>query len=322
MFIHEPYPGYENQYLSFANGKFFSEEELEAGRKAQFEAMTSYEVPEGMTIEDKIIDGPDEGQKLTIRIYKPAGLPEKAPVVMDIHGGGWVGGSLDIDNARCIAIAVRVPCIVVGVDYRLSGTPEVGFPMPLMDCVTAYRWILNHQEELGGNGMIGTHGSSAGANLVGGLSLYLRDHGEQQPALAVMNCPPTSLGFTADPAYTQNFELRMGGGPKHQAAEVQYLNGFDGTPMPNYYAFPYYCPDLEGLKPHFILAAEYDTLRDDGLKYARRLLDTGITTDVFVGAKCCHCWTAAPGVMTDMTHDVIALAYKREFGMLDHLKKY
>ena len=41
MFIHEPYPGYENQYLSFASGKFFSEEELEAGRKAQFEAMTS-----------------------------------------------------------------------------------------------------------------------------------------------------------------------------------------------------------------------------------------------------------------------------------------
>ena len=68
MFIHEPYPGYENQYLSFASGKFFSEEELEAGRKAQFEAMTSYEIPEGMKIEDKIIPGPDEGQELKIRI--------------------------------------------------------------------------------------------------------------------------------------------------------------------------------------------------------------------------------------------------------------
>ncbi len=314
------YPGYENQFKSYLQGPQYDQKELEAGRMAQGAAMMSYTVPEGMTIEDKMIPGPDEGQELRIRIYKPAGLPEKAPVVMDVHGGGWVAGSLDIDNARCIEIAKRGPFIVVGVDYRLSGSPEVGFPAPLMDVYTAYKWILDHAEELGANGQIGTHGSSAGANLIGGLALYLRDHGEKQPELTVLNCPPTDIAFGGDYAYQQNFDLRMGPDVKAGGAEWSYLNGYNGT-TPNYYAFPGYCPDLGMLSAHFVLVAEYDTLRDGGLRYAKHLTEYGVPTEIFMGARSCHCWTAAPGIYTDMTHDLIALAYKREFGMLDYLKK-
>lgn len=320
MLKRNPYPGYENQFKSYLQGSQYDPEELQKARMAQGAAMNSYEVPEGMTIEDKIIPGPDEGQDLKIRIFKPAGLPEKAPAVLDVHGGGWVAGNLDIDNARCIAIATRVPCIAVSVEYRLSNTPEVGFPKPLMDCYTAYKWILEHADELGCDGQIGTHGSSAGGNLVGGLSLYLRDHGDQQPALTVMNCPCASIGFGGEYAYVQNYDLRMGPDVKAMGAEYAYLNGYNGT-TPNYYAFPLYCPDLGMLGPHMVLTAEYDTLRDGGLKYANRLLEFGVPTEIMMGARSCHCWTAAPGIYTDMTHDLIALAYKREFGMLDYLKK-
>ena len=319
---HNIYPGYENQYKSYLkpDSHEFDEETLLEGKKAQGAAMMSYTVPEGMTIEDRMIPGPDEGQELRIRIYKPAGLPEKAPVVMDVHGGGWVAGSLDTDNGRCIAIATRVPCIVVGVDYRLSGDPKVGFPMPLMDVYTAYKWVLDNAEEIGANGMIGTHGSSAGANLIGGLALYLRDRGEHQPELTVLNCPPIDIRFQGDYAYNQNFNLRMDNDVKYGGAEYCYLNGYNGT-TPSYYAFPGYCPDLGNLNPHFVLVGEYDTLRDGGLRYAKRLTEYGVPTELFMGTRSCHCWTAAPGVYTDMTHDLIALAYKREFGMLDYLKK-
>lgn len=317
---HNPYPGYEDQFKSYLQGPFYNQEELERSRAAQGAAMNSYEIPDGMTIEDRIIDGPDEEQKLKIRIYTPGKLQGKVPVVMDVHGGGWVAGNLDIDNARCIALASRIPAIVVGVEYRLSGSPDICFPMPLMDCYTAYKWILSHSGELGSDGQIGLHGSSAGGNLVGGLALYLRDRNEQQPALTCMNCPCVHNGFDEDYSFHQNYDLRMGPDVKALGAEFAYLGGYDGR-EPSYYAFPLYASDLGMLGPHMILTAEYDTLRDGALKYALRLLKCGVPTEIMMGARSCHCWTAAPGIYTDATHDLIALAFQREFGMLDYLKK-
>ena len=318
---HTPFPGYENQFKAQLRG---DTPELNEARKANGAALVAFEKPEGMKVEDKMIPGPDEGQELHIRIFTPAGLPEKAPAVLDIHGGAWVAGNLDIDNARCAAIAVRVPCVVVTVEYRLSGTPEVHYPMPLEDCYTAYKWILDNGDYLGTNGKIGLHGSSSGGNLAAGLALYLRDRNEHQPELTVLNCPCTSNGFNEDYSYHQNFELRMGPDAKAIGAENAYLGGYFeglGGKMPSHYAFPLYANDVGMLGPHFVLVGEYDTLRDDGLKYAWRLLKAGVPTEIMLGARSCHCWTAVPGVYTDLTHDSIALSYQREFGLLDHLKK-
>lgn len=312
--IHKPFPGYENHFKSYLRE---DTEDINAAKAANGKAMMTYEVPEGMKIEDKIIAGPDEGQELKIRIFTPV-AEGKIPAVLDIHGGGWVAGGLDIDNARCIAIAVRVPAIVVSVEYRLSG-PQFHYPQPLMDCHAAYQWILDHADEIGCDGQIGLHGSSAGGNIAEGLALYLRDHKEQQPALSVINCGCYSTGFGEDHAFNQNFPLRMGPDAKAYGAENAYLGGYDGT-VPSYYAFPAMAHDVGGLGPHMIITAEYDTLRDDGLKYAMRLLKVGVPTEILSAPRACHCFTAAPHPYTDLTHDMMALSFQREFGMLDDLK--
>lgn len=312
--IHKPFPGYENQYKSYLRN---SAEENKAAAAANREAMLSYTVPEGMIIEDKIIVGPDEGQELKIRIFTPKS-DKKLPAVLDIHGGGWLGGSIDIDNARCIAIASRVPAVLVSVEYRLSG-PQFHFPQPLMDCYTAYKWMLEHKDELGCDGQIGLHGSSAGGNLAEGLALYLRDHKEQQPALVVINCGCYSTNFNEEHSYHQNFSLRMGPDARAFGAENAYLGGYDGG-TPSYYAFPGLCHDVGGLCPHLIITAEYDTLRDDGLKYAMRLMKAGVPTEIFSAGRVVHCFTAAPHPYTDLTHDLIAMSFRREFGMMDGLK--
>lgn len=85
---------------------------------------------------------------MTLRIYTPGKLPKNAPIVMELHGCGFVGGNLNIDNYRCITIAAETPAIVVGVDYRLSVQGGVHFPQPLMDCYAALEWIHMHAEEL------------------------------------------------------------------------------------------------------------------------------------------------------------------------------
>lgn len=311
-----PFPGYENHIYGQMRG---DSEELQRRRKEQGEAMMAYQLPEGMRMEDRVISGGD-GQDLNIRIYVPANLPEHAPMVLDIHGGAFVGGNLDIDNARCIALATRIPAVVVGVEYRLCQN-GVKFPAPMLDCRAAYLWMKDHASEYGADGQkLGIHGSSSGGNLAEGLALYLRDHNEQTPCLTVLNCATYSPALEETTSFQQLFQLKMGPDNKAMGAEATYLGGYDGT-QPSYYAFPALAFDLGGLGPHFIIAAEYDTLRDSGVSYAQRLLRSGVPTEVFVAGRLAHCFSCVPHPYTDLTHDLIAASFQRDFGLLDHLKK-
>lgn len=312
----KPFPGYENHLLSYLAG---DNDELRKRRAAQGQALMAYELPEGMKMENRVIPGGD-GQDMNIRIYTPAGIQENAPMILDIHGGAFVGGNLDIDNARCIALAVRVSAVVVNVEYRLS-VGGVHFPAPLMDCHAAYMWMKENAAELGADGTrIGLHGSSSGGNLAAGLALYLRDHNEQQPTLSVLNCATYTPAIEETMSYQQLYQLKMGPDNKALGAEAAYLGGYDGT-QPSYYAFPALAHDLGGLGAHFIIAGEYDTLRDSAVQYAERLLKSGVPTEVFVAGRLGHCFSCAPHPYTDLTHDLIAASFKREFGMYDHLKK-
>lgn len=312
-----PFPGYENHLLSYLRE---DTEELNKRRAAQSQAMMSYTLPQGMTMEDRVIPGGD-GQDMNIRIYIPSGLPQNSPMVLDVHGGAFVGGNLDIDNARCIALAARIPAVVVGVEYRLCGESGIHFPAPLLDCRAAYLWMIEHAEELGCDGSkIGLHGSSSGGNLCAGLALYLRDHNEQAPSLAVLNCATYSPAIQETLSYQQLYHLRMGPDNKALGCEAAYLGGYDGT-YPSYYAFPALAVDLGGLCPHFIIAGEYDTLRDPSISYAQRLLANAVPTELFMAGRLGHCFSCAPHPYTDLTHDLIAASFQREFGLLDSLKK-
>lgn len=315
----KPFPGYENHMASNLADK--SSQEIQARAKAQVEAMIAYELPEGMTMEDRRIPGPDQNQELKIRVFKPANLPEKAPMILDIHGGGFVAGTVDIDNARCIAIAERVPAIVVSVEYRLSGQDGIHFPKPMQDCHAAYIYMHKHAEEFGGDSeRLGLHGSSAGATIAEGLALYLRDRNEIQPALTVLNCPALALNIDASYSMHQYMDLKMGPDNKAVGAEATYLGGYNGQ-NPSYYAFPSYCSDLGGLGATMVIVAEYDTLRDSGLDYAQRLLQFGVPCEIYQAPRLGHCYSSAPHPFTDFTHDMMAWSFKREFGLLEDLKK-
>ena len=308
----KPYKGYENHMASQVANK--TEEDLIAARK-QGEELMSYTVPEGMHIKDIEIDGPDNNQKLKLRIYKPKDVKENAPVVMDIHGGGWVGGNLDIDNYRCIEIAQRTPCVVIGVDYRLSNE-QIHYPKPLMDCYTALNYIYDHASELGiDKNRIALHGTSAGANLVAGLSLYVRDFGGPNISLSILNCPALSREYVHDPAFQQLKEYRMGSQEPDKNVECIYLGDTSGK-TPEIYAFPGYCENLEGLCPHMVIAAEYDTLRDDGIRYGTRLLASGVSCEMIVAPRVGHGFCTVKQPLTQWIHEGIAMSLRREFNLI------
>lgn len=307
-----PYPGYEyhlNLYQIISHG---TEEERTAAIAAQRKFISEYTKPDDLQMRDITIPGGD-GQSMTLRVYTPGNLPPKAPVVLEVHGGGFVGGNLDIDNYRCIALATGTPAIVVGVDYRLSALGGVHFPQPLLDCNAALEWVHAHAEELGGDpDRIALHGTSAGGCLCAALALYARDHNGPKLSLVALNCPVLSLKNTFSKRQFPQFALSQDS--KYDSAEATYLGGYDGT-QPSYYAFPAYCRDLEDLPPHYIVMGEYDTLRDDGMEYAMRLLQSGVPCELQVAPRVGHGFCVVDHPLTRWVHKGICASLRREFGM-------
>lgn len=310
--ICNPCPGFEAVML--ASRKEDTEEIRQA--KAMIPQLAeNYELPAGMRVETRMIPVDSEGTMRGLKIYYPENAEENSPIIMDLHGGGWRNGSPEIDTWRCIEIAEKVPAIVASFDYRLADGKDIAFPTPLMDCRAAFFWLYDHAAELGGDPeRLAVIGHSAGANLAEGLSLYLRDHRELRPTMTALVCPPLSIDFTRTVAFHQWYDYKIGKASPELFAEPLYLGGYNGFP-PSYYAFPLNCQDLAGLEPHMVVVAEYDALRDDGLRYANRLLEHGVQCEIYCAARVGHCYNRFPHAYSRLLHDMIAAAFQREFGM-------
>jgi acetyl esterase len=225
--------------------------------------------PDVAVVRDISIPGP--GGEIGARVYEPAADPPGT--VVYYHGGGWVIGSLDDFDAVCRTIALESGCRVVSVDYRLA--PEHPFPAAADDAFAALGWIDGN---LGGGRPIVVAGDSAGGNLSAVTALRARD--EQGPALAlqVLVYPVTDHDFTTS-SYAEYADAGLFLG-KHEM--VWFWNHY--APSEDDWSSPYASPlragDHSGLPPAYVVIAEYDPLRDEGLAYAEKLRAAGIPVTV------------------------------------------
>ncbi|HZW04169.1 MAG TPA: alpha/beta hydrolase, partial [Anaerolineaceae bacterium] len=152
---------------------------LDVIRQANMAMLSMLGEPEPVArVTDRVI--PVSGGSIAVRIYSPDGAGP-FPVVMTIHGGGWIAGNLAVFDHVSRALVNRVGCIAVSVEHRLA--PENKFPIPLHDCYEALVWISGHIAEHGGDpARIAVLGESAGGNIAAALALLARDRGE--PKLA------------------------------------------------------------------------------------------------------------------------------------------
>jgi len=186
------------------------------------------------------------GGPTLVRVYQAAAGPR--PLLLWLHGGGFVGGSVaDLDHV-CSRLAKRSGRTVVSLEYRLA--PEHPFPAALDDTYDALGWLVAHGQVFGGDGRVGAGGQSAGGALVAGATLRARDAGGPMPDRQVL-CYPV-LDVPAEPTW----------------ADRQYLTG----PAP-VDAAPLRAGSLAGLPPTLLLAAGRDPLRAAAAAYAARLDD-------------------------------------------------
>lgn len=106
-------------------------EEMQAIREGMAQMSEPAAVDESISLTDEVIAGPDDNP-LRLRIYRPKSNNETLPVLLWIHGGGYIVGTIDDNDDLCMRFVKEADCVVVSVDYRLA--PEDPYPAPLEDC--------------------------------------------------------------------------------------------------------------------------------------------------------------------------------------------
>jgi len=235
-----------------------------AGRKALS--------PDPMPIaETRDIAIPGPGGPIPARLYRSA-KNGTLPVLVFLHGGGWVVGNIDSHEAMCRHLANRAECAVLSVDYRMG--PEHKFPAAVEDCFAATAWTADNAAALGiDSRRLAVGGDSAGGNLAAVVSLLARDKGAPRISCQVLIYPATDAAMRHDSVarYAEGYVLTRA---TMRWFYEQYLRTPDDAA--DWRVSPLLAPDLSHLPPAYVLTAGYDPLCDEGDAYAARLAAAGV----------------------------------------------
>ena len=203
------------------------------------------------SVADRSIPGP--AGPLGLRVYTPRGGSVPFPLLVFIHGGGFVVCDLGTHDALCRNLCAGAGCVVASVDYRLA--PEHRFPAAPDDCLAATRWAAEHAAELGADpARVAVGGDSAGGNLAAVVALRVRDEGGPRLAAQLLLYPTTDAAAAAMPSLVENAE-----GFGLTARDMAWFKGHylaDPAQTTNPHASPLRAADLRGLPPALVQTAE------------------------------------------------------------------
>ena len=207
------------------------------------------------------------------RLYRPS-AERGVPLVIYLHGGGWVVGDLDTHDHVCRTIASKAGMAVLSVDYRLA--PEHKFPAALDDAQAATIWAFENADVLGvDHARLAIAGDSAGGNLAAVVAqrrvVPLKYQVLIYPAVDMSLTLPSIEANAVGPTLTKKMMqwfidhyLRNEGDKRDVAAS------------------PILASDevLSAVPPALIITSEFDPLCDDGEEYGKRLAKNGVNASV------------------------------------------
>lgn len=201
-----------------------------------------------------------------VRVYRPLDRSVHdgpTPLVVFMHGGGWVIGDRDTHDGMARAFA-GLPAVVMSVDYRLA--PEHPYPAAHDDCWTVVRYGAS---ELGGafhSDRLVVAGDSAGGLLAASMAQRCRDEGIAVAAQCLIYPAMNhAMDLPSNTAFSEGYGLT-------EAAMRWYYGHY----QPGEGFSPHELEDLSGMAPAVIATAGYDLLQDDGRRYGDRLRAAGV----------------------------------------------
>ncbi|HEY1738006.1 MAG TPA: alpha/beta hydrolase [Acidimicrobiia bacterium] len=255
--------------------------EMRSGRNETFAALAPPLSDDVERVDHVVSNDP----YVVVRVHRPKNLAAPAACLFSIHGGGYILGTYEMDDAKFDHLCVEHGCVGVSVEYRLA--PETPYPGPLDDCYAALRWTFDRAGELGIDpSRVGITGVSAGGGLCAGLALLVRDRGEMDVAFQLLECP--MLDDRQLTASSQYDELLIWSRESNTFGWQAYLGELYGTDAVPIYAAAARADDLSGLPPAFVIAGGADGFRDENVLYATALAHAGVPTDLCVIAGAPH----------------------------------
>ncbi|MBX8509785.1 alpha/beta hydrolase [Pseudomonas cichorii] len=226
----------------------------------------------GVEVSERSIDA--NGQKITLKIVRPAKIKGDLPVFMFFHGGGWVLGDFPTHQRLIRDLVVGSGAVAVYVDYTPS--PEARYPTAINQAYAATRWVAEHGKQIGVDGSrLAVAGNSVGGNMAAVVALMAKE--QKTPALRFQ--------LLLWPVTDANFD----NGSYQQFAEGHFLTKgmmkwfwdnytTDAGQRAQIHASPLQASSeqLRGLPAALVQTAEFDVLRDEGEAYARKLDAAGV----------------------------------------------
>ncbi|MFB8029323.1 MULTISPECIES: alpha/beta hydrolase [unclassified Streptomyces] len=244
------------------------------GRKA-VDDVQSYEGVDLPAVDEEWITvqaGPTGGVRA--RVVRPRGVTGPLPVILYVHGAGWVFGNAHTHDRLVRDLTVATGAAVVFPEYDLS--PEARYPVAIEQNYGVARWIVRegHLKGLDGS-RIAVAGDSVGGNMSAALTLMAKERGDVSFAHQVLFYPVTDASFD-----TESYERFAEGYFLRRDAMRWFWDQYttDETERARITASPLRASldELTGLPPALVITAEADVLRDEGEAYAAKLRAAGV----------------------------------------------
>ena len=226
-------------------------------------------------IENRTISGGPSGQDIYITIVRPAdGSNQTLPVVIYIHGGGWVLGGFDTHERLVRELANKANVVIVFVNYTPS--PEAKYPIALEQAYAATKWVAENGQNMNVNSSrLAVAGDSVGGNIATALTMLAKERGGPSIRFQLLFYPVTDANFD-----TPSYMMYQNGYWLTRDAMKWFWNNYltnqtnvkDSTVSPLQASLE----QLKGLPPALIINGENDVLRDEGEAYALKLLEAGV----------------------------------------------
>jgi acetyl esterase len=224
-------------------------------------------------IEDLTITG-GPSVHLALRILRPQHARTPLPVIVYIHGAGWVVGSMQTHDRLLRELAVGAGAAVVFPVYRLC--PEVSYPTALEECYMAAQWVERFGQEHGLDAeRLAVAGDSVGGNMATVITLLSRERGGPDIRLQLLFYPVTDAAFDTASyhQFAEGYHLRRDAMMwfwEQYTRHPDERNEITASPLRAS------VEQLQGLPPALIITAEADVLRDEGEAYANKLREAGV----------------------------------------------
>jgi acetyl esterase len=231
---------------------------------------------EKLDVDEKWITVPAEVGDVKVRIIKPAGAEGDLPVILYVHGGGWILGNAGTHDRLVRELSVGAKAALVFVEYDRS--PEAKYPVAIEQAYTTAQWITTKgaEEGLDASRLV-VAGDSVGGNMTAALTHMAKQRGDVTFLHQSLYYPVT------DAAQDTESYREFAHGPHLTAKAMEWFwdaYTTDPAERAQVTASPLRATleQLEGLPPAFVVVDENDVLRDEGEAYARKLTQAGVLT--------------------------------------------